>query len=286
MAMRADYQGRIGRALALIERAGQTGDWPDLAALASAAALSEFHFHRIYRLLTGETPQQTLARARLGGSLPALAGPHGIAAATASSAYATSQAYARALKALTGATPSQLRADSARFAEVAEAIVRPAVGGGVAPLAIEIVELEPLRLMAVQRAGDYGDLNDGYAHLFELLLNQIKPEEITGLYGQPHHDPRFIAVDDLRFTCAVSTAAPVQPEADMAAHDLPGGPALCLRLQGDYDAAHGALDALYALAVALDLPLADGLPLYLYHDDPEEVPACDTVVDLYLPMRV
>jgi AraC family transcriptional regulator len=278
----ADYQARIGRALALIEEAGRTGDWPDLAALASAAALSEFHFHRIYRLMTGETPQQTLTRARLGGSLPALVGREGIAGATANSAYATSQAYARALKALTGATPSQLRADPAQFAQVAASLSRPAEAGGPAPLAIEIVDLAPLRLMAVHRSGAYDDLNHGYAHLFAILLEQLAPEEVTGLYGVPHHDPRFTPAAECRFDCAVSTALAASPQRDMTVLDRPGGASLRLRLPGDYDAVHAALDQLYALALVLDLPLADHLPLYHYHHDPEEVPEAELLADLLL----
>ena len=283
MTLRADYTGRIGRALALIERAGETGEWPDLAALASAAALSEFHFHRIYRLMCGETPQQTLARARLGGSLPVLAGPEGIAGATASSAYATSQAYARALKALTGATPSQLRSNPAHFAAVVEAIAQPAAAdGSPAPLAVAIVELAPLRLMAVQRAGDYADLNHGYARLFEVLLEQLSPEDVTGLFGVPHHDPRFTPTAECRFDCAVSTAMPAAPAAEMAVIAREGGASLCLHLSGDYDRAHAALDQLYAVAVALDLPLADALPLYAWHHDPEEVAEEDLRADLHL----
>jgi AraC family transcriptional regulator len=282
MAQRANYTGRITRVLTLIERAAQTGDWPDLAALASAAALSEFHFHRIYRLMAGETPQQTLARARLGGSLPVLAGPEGIAGATATGAYATSQAYARALKALTGATPSQLRNNPDQFAAVAEAIARPTAPDGTAPLAISIVTLEPLRLMAVERSGPLDSLNAGYGLLFDMLLQQISPEEVTGLYGIPRHDPRSTPPEEFGFACAVSTAVPVAEAGDLQAIDLPGGTSLCLKLSGDYDNAHAAIDQLYQIAVALDLVLAGDLPLFAYHHDPDEVPESELLADLHL----
>ena len=170
----AHYLQRIGRVLALVEARAESGMWPDLSQMAEAAAMSEFHFHRIYRLMTGETPQQTLARARLGGSLPALAGAEGIAAATERSAYATSQSYARALKALTGASPTQLRDDPERFSQVVEALVRPAAAAaGDPPVAIEIAQLAPLRLVAVRKTGDYKELNKGYHRLFDLLMARI-----------------------------------------------------------------------------------------------------------------
>ena len=60
---RLDYGRRIARAMARI--AADPARAPSLEELAEAAAFSPFHFHRIYRELTGETPAETLARERL-----------------------------------------------------------------------------------------------------------------------------------------------------------------------------------------------------------------------------
>ena len=282
MTTQAGYIARIGRALARIERGAASGDWPDLAQLAEAAAMSEFHFHRIYRLLTGETPQQTLSRARIGGSLPTLAGPEGIMGATGASAYASSQSYSRAVKALTGATPSQLRADRDLFDAVAEAIMRPAREETGAELSIEIAELAPLRLYAVTKTGDYGELNHGYYRLFELVTAQLPVEQITGLYGVPHDDPRFRPPEECRFDCAVSTSEEVATDGELFALAVEGGAALRLRIPGDYDRVHAALDHLYRVAIALDLELADNLPINFYHRDPEETPEEDLLTDIHL----
>jgi AraC family transcriptional regulator len=58
-----DYGRRIARAIALI--AADPARNPGLEELAAAAAFSPFHFHRVYREITGETPAETLARERL-----------------------------------------------------------------------------------------------------------------------------------------------------------------------------------------------------------------------------
>lgn len=283
MTVAANYRHRISRALAAIEAGSQRGDWPGLGALAEAAAMSEFHFHRIYRLMTGETPQQTLARARIGGSLPELKGAGGIMGATDASAYGSSQSYARAVKALTGATPSQLQADPQLFAAVVERVMQPAGDSGV--IAIEITQLSPLRLVAAEAVGDYKDLNHGYHQLFELVLAQIAPEEITGLYGVPHDDPRDVAPEACRFDCAVSTTRAVEPHGDLKLIGVEGGHALRLRHRGDYDLVHAALDDLYRIAIALDLDLADANPLNFYHSDPEEVAEQDLVADIHLMLK-
>lgn len=283
MTVAANYQHRIERALSAIEAGAQSGEWPDLAALAEAAAMSEFHFHRIYRLMTGETPQQTLSRARIGGSLPELKGEGGIMAATGASAYGTSQSYARAVKSLTGATPSQLRDDPARFDEVVAEIMKPIDDTSV--LGIEITQLTPIKLVAARAVGDYKDLNHGYYNLFDLVLEQIAEEEVTGLYGIPYDDPREVPAEACRFDCAVTTSAEVEPRGDLEAITINGGSAITLKHRGDYDDVHAALDHLYRVAIALDLEIADEQPLNFYHSDPENTAVEDLVADIHLMLK-
>ena len=283
MTVAANYFQRIERALAAIEAGSASGDWPSLAHLAEAAAMSEFHFHRIYRLMTGETPQQTLSRARIGGSLPELRGKEGIMGATGASAYATSQSYARALKSLTGATPSQLQRDAGLFDEVSAAIMQPVEGGS--EMEVEIVTLTPLKLVARRAVGDYRDLNHGFESLFESVLAQIAPEDVTGLYGIPLDDPRSIPPEECRFDCAITTMAEVQPDGELRQHDRAGGSALRLRMPGDYDLAHDALDHLYRIAISLDVELADTLPLNFYHGDPETTPEEELLTDIHLMLE-
>ncbi len=283
MTVAANYRERIGRALQAIEEGAERGDWPDLSTLAEAAAMSEFHFHRIYRLLTGETPQSTLTRARIGGSLPELKGAEGIMGATGASAYGSSQSYARAVKALTGATPSQLQSDPELFDAVVERVMQPAAEAGT--IAIEITQLSPLKLVAAHAVGDYEDLNHGFDHLFELVMEQVAPDAITGLYGVPYDDPRDVPAEACRFDCAVSTAAPVEPRGELKSLELSGGHALRLRHEGNYDFIHNALDDLYRVVIALDLELADNNPLHFYHSDPEEVAEADLVADVHLMLK-
>ena len=63
---RARYADRIERALQRLQQATVDGDVPGLPELAAAAALSEYHFHRVFRLMTGETVGATTTRVRLG----------------------------------------------------------------------------------------------------------------------------------------------------------------------------------------------------------------------------
>ncbi|WP_019463517.1 helix-turn-helix domain-containing protein, partial [Dyella japonica] len=97
---RQDYLRRIDRVVAVLQSAVAQGDaLPDLAQLAEAAHLSPFHFHRIYRALSGETVGQTVARLRLLRALQLLAEPEErVTEAALAVGYETPQAFARVFR--------------------------------------------------------------------------------------------------------------------------------------------------------------------------------------------
>lgn len=284
---RANYADRIDRAVRLIEDRTSAGEAPDLAELAEVAALSEYHFHRMFRLMTGESPAAAVTRIRLGHSLPALA-DRGIGAATERSGYATSQAYARALRASAGASPGELRTDGDLRAEVAASLARPGRAGAESeppPLSIEVVSFEPLRLLTLRNVGAYEELNSGYGKLFELLMEQLGPESIEGIYGLPDDDPRDTAPEDCRFTCALATGAAGGARGELVERTLAGGRHAAMHWRGDFDRIHNAIDALYLWALDAKEEIG-AAPLFIhYRDDPDEVPPEDQRAVVYLPLR-
>ncbi len=96
----------VGRACALI-RARDT--LPSLAELADAAGISRFHFHRVFKQVTGATPRDWGKAHRLGRFAAHLDAGAGVAAATYAAGFgASSRAYAAAPSGL-GMTPGARR---------------------------------------------------------------------------------------------------------------------------------------------------------------------------------
>ena len=64
------YARRVDAVVSLLQATiAVGGDLPGLAELAAAAHFSPFHFHRIWRALTGETVGATIARLRMARAL-------------------------------------------------------------------------------------------------------------------------------------------------------------------------------------------------------------------------
>lgn len=282
---RALYADRIERAIALMQRRIGQGEAPSLAELAAEAAMSDYHFHRIFRLMTGEAPGAAITRVRLAGSLPALV-EGGVSAGSGQSGYATAQAYARALKATTGETPTALGRDGAKVEQLALHLSRPLSDAATqaAALQIEIVELAPLRLLAVRNIGAYAELNTGFGRLFELVLAQVAPESLCGIWGLPQDDPRFTPPAACRFVCALDTGGEGGAIDGLEELGLAGGRHLRLFAQGNYDLLHERLDALYIVLIERDLPLGDGPLLIHYLDDADEVAPSEQRAEVYLPI--
>ena len=105
------WRARLERAAALLSE--RLDNPPSLKELAGAAAVSPYHFHRIWRALTNETVSQTVLRLRLEASQALLQARDASVAETAMAVgFGTPQSFARAFRRHTGLTPTEHRARS------------------------------------------------------------------------------------------------------------------------------------------------------------------------------
>ena len=268
------YAERIERAVKIIEHSVTRGDAPTLEELADVAAMSPYHFHRIYRIMTGEAVGETVRRIRLARSVSALAERRPIGDAAENSGYATSQAFARAFKAASGSSASEVRDQPALLDAILSDLRKPrrGAGGASSALDIEVISLEPFRVLAIRNVGDYAELNAGYERLFGLVLEQVEECELQGIYGIPLDDPRFTPASKCRFDCALATGEAGRSAGDLDDRQIAGGDYVRLRRVGNYDDLHEAIDLAYAYAVdVLDRAVANQPLVLHYLDDPEEI---------------
>ena len=261
---------RLERALALL--AGRLDAPPALEELAAAAGVSPFHFHRIWRAMTGEPVGQTVARLRIAASQQRLlAGAGTVTEVAMEGGFGTSQSFARAFRKVAGVSPSQFL-----------------TGGhdalGVEPPAADIrIELRPeCRLVAMRREGGaYVALNALFWSVFNWAEANGALERMEGIYGIPLDDPRSVPEAALRYDAAFALG---ETEAEPPFHTviLAAGDHARLRHHGSYYGLEAADQAL------IEWVLASGrepgaTPLYHHFlNDPEEVAEDALVTDILL----
>jgi AraC family transcriptional regulator len=123
------YFERIQRVVGFLSH--QVGNNPSLDVLADVAAISPFHFHRVYRAITGETPSGTLRRLRLAKACSLLqdtAQP--VTQIAFDVGYDSSQSFGRAFRSATGYSASEIRKDPTALSRVLKKLSSPRVPPG------------------------------------------------------------------------------------------------------------------------------------------------------------
>ncbi len=288
---RNDHARRVDDVLAYLQRSIERGDdLPDLETLAGVAHLSSFHFHRLWRALTGETIGRTVARLRLLRALHLLADPEvEIAAVAQAAGYETPQAFARAFRDALDASPSELRGQAVHLAEAAARLAPDARQDAATPvpLQVEVVSLQPFEVVALRNRGAFSDLDQVYGQLFEWAMEAGRVESIIGLHGIPRGDHREAAPHELEFDCAIRLSEAAEPLAPMRLLKLGGGDYLRVRHVGAYEGIEDLVDRVLAEGVPdAGLLLRDAPIHYDFLDDPEQVPESILRADVFVPVMV
>lgn len=274
---------RIDRAVALMGARIADGEPIQLDTLADAAALSKFHFHRIFRLLTGETPGETIRRLRLAQAVGRLRDPAAaVTEAALDAGFGSSQAFAKALRGALEASPSALRSDPDRLNAAFAALAVPETD---APLRVELARCTELALVTLRHVGDPQALHDVYGRLFEATV--ADPQQVQALLGLQHDDAGHAPVETQVFDAALQ----LHPMPQQLPHGIVHthvGPQLALRAHhvGGYDGHEPIIDQLVLLALASEpLELADAPVLIHYLDDPDTTPPADCRADIYVAVE-
>jgi AraC family transcriptional regulator len=267
------WRRRLERAASLIT--GRLSDPPSLAELAAAAAVSPFHFHRIWRALTHETVGETILRLRLEASQELLLAKDASVTGTATAVgFGTPQSFARAFRRQTGRTPSEHRADH-KF-----------TGAEVRDLKVAIEQRGEIIVVALRREGKaYTNLNATFEQIWSWAEATDTLKQLTGIYGIPLDDPVSVPEVELRYDACLALAVARAPE-PFRVLALPGGEYACLRHFGSYDGLESATQF-----VAGEWLLRSGrepahFPMF-YHfiNDPDQTPVEELVTDVLLPLK-
>ncbi|PCI64720.1 MAG: hypothetical protein COB37_00030 [Kordiimonadales bacterium] len=262
---------------------------PSLEEIAGAAAISKFHFHRVYRLVTGETCTETLRRLRLAQGATHLLRPNAtITDAAFEAGYATSQAFAKALKTALSVSASDLKADPEKLSNAIGYLGTPAAPMAAEPsplLSVEVASLEPFDIIVKRHVGDPATENSVYEALFEAIGDF---ENLRAILGFPYDDPRFEKIDDCVVDCAIGTLkAPDSIPTGMTLKDSPSGLFLSTNYTGSYDEMGPITDALYSAALSMRFIELDDTPMFIhYQDDPEEIAEEALRATVYLPFKM
>jgi AraC family transcriptional regulator len=268
------WRRRFERAASLLS--GRLDDPPSLSELASAAAVSPFHFHRIWRALTRETVGQTVLRLRMEASQELLLVKDASVTETATAlGFGTPQSFARAFRRHTGLTPSEHRKSQPSIAEK-----------GMGDMKVSIDRRGEIMVVGLRREGKpYTNLNATFGQVWSWAQATDTLKDLQGIYGIPLDDPASVPEDQLRYDACLALGVASAPK-PFRVLQLPAGEYARLRHFGSYDGLEAATQ--YVIGewlLSSDREPADFPIFHNFLSDPDQTPVHELMTDILLPLK-
>jgi AraC family transcriptional regulator len=274
----------------------------DLDRLAELAHFSPYHFHRVYTVAMGEPVAETVRRMRLHrAAVQLVTSEQPVALIARRAEYGSVQAFGRVFRQTYGVPPAQYRQHAktslALVQQGAKAVMKghsmntsfPAGLGDSPEKAVQIVRLEPVRVVALPHRGSYNAIGDSFQKLTAWAIGRHLMSDATRMFGIYYDDPESKPLADLRSDACIS----VPDDFELSAQDAPvhlthtsGG--LCARMifTGPYAELHTA----YAWLYKVWLPKSgqepgEQPPIEEYLNDPRSNPPAQWQTAISIPLR-
>ena len=267
-----NYRARVARVVQAIV-ANPLGEH-SLDDLARVAHFSPFHFHRVYRSVTGETVAATVRRVRLAHATCLLEdGRQSVTQVALAAGYDSPQAVTRAFGQFTGQSPRAFQQEMQRT--IADADER----GQNAP-AVQIVERAAQRVLALRHEGPLATIPHTQRRL-RLLAGSHPVSDWLGVScGDPLDEDRFA------YYAAAASPAPWPADEDVQTVDIPAGRYALHCLAGPYTRINAARNALYARWLPASGYEPDDRPaLEHYLNSPRDAAPAALRTHLLIPIR-
>ena len=276
-----DYIQRINKVVAYINN--HLDKTLDLKTLANEAALSDFHFHRIFKALKGEAIGGYITRLRLEATARLLRYTAlTIEEIAFNIGYETPASLSKAFKKQYGISPTEYRTNKDTYIMKKE-IINP----DLALKAPKIVTLEPKNLIYVALTGAYGSLDYGKA--YEQLWAVIKAQKLftKGIESIciSYDDPKITEGSLQRSDVCLAIHKPATPQEEVSCKTLAGGKYAVFFYQGSYENLSQVYDTAVRWVIDHQYTLREEPFFEKYLNDARRTPKEKLKTEIYIPIN-
>ena len=276
-----DYVQRINKVVAYINN--HLDETLDLKKLANEVALSDFHFHRIFKALKGEAIGAYITRLRLEATARLLRyTARTIEEIAFNIGYETPASLSKAFKKQYGISPTEYRTNKDTYIMKKE-IINP----DLALKTPKIVTLEPKNLIYVALTGAYGSLDYGKA--YEQLWAVIKAQKLftKGIESIciSYDDPKITEGSLQRSDVCLAIHKPATPQEEVSCKTLAGGKYAVFFYQGSYENLSQVYDTAVRWVIDHQYTLREEPFFEKYLNDARRTPKEKLKTEIYIPIN-
>lgn len=274
------YEGRLRRVLSYIYD-NLDGDL-SLDTLADIACMSRYHWHRVFRAMTGETLAEAVRRLRLYKAANALVQEKTSVSKIAERVgYSNLASFSRAFRNAHGMSPNEFRK---RGVEVSDLLHRSSGEEKMYPVILQ--DMPACKAAGVAHVGPYEQIGSAFQHLGGILMARSLRPHVTGMFVIYHDAPGSKPDAKLRSHVAVMICDEFPTEIDgLDYFDVAGGRYAIMEHKGAYATLGDAYAWFYGQWLSQSgEELRDAPPLEVYVNDPSVTPPADLRTDIRLPL--
>jgi AraC family transcriptional regulator len=277
--MATDYEKRLNRVVEYIHD-NPAGDL-SLDALADVAALSRFHFHRVYAAMTGETAATTVRRMRMHRAAVALVCKDSDLRHVAKQVgYPSVASFSRAFAESYGLGPAAFRnRGDLRPVSLTLALKGPLM------YPVEIRSHTARRLVALPHKGPYPEIGRAFEKLGATVAARGLFPQLGLMVGVYYDSPADTAPEVLRSHAGFEATPDTPALAPLEEVQLPAGRHAVLTFRGPYAGLPAAYDQLFGPWLAGSDETPGNSPVFeVYLNTPMETPPQDLLTEIWMPL--
>lgn len=276
----SSYEDRLQRVLSHIYE-NLDGEL-SLDTLADIACMSRYHWHRVFKAMTGETLADAVRRLRLHKAANALVQEETSVSAIAERVgYPNLASFSRAFSNAHGMSPNAFRE---KGVEVAHLLRRNSGDEKMYP--VQINDIPAFNAAGVSHVGSYAQIGKAFQHLGGVLMARSLIPHVKGMFAIYHDAPESKPDAELRSHVAVMIGDGFPVELDgLDYFEVTGGKYAVMEHNGPY----ATLAAAYTWFYGKWLPKSgeeprDEPPIEVYVNDPSVTLPVDLRTDIRLPL--
>jgi AraC family transcriptional regulator len=281
------YLDSINKAIAFIE-----SNWTidiQLKDIAAQANISPYHFHRVFKSLTGDTTKEFLTRLRLEkAALKLKHSQNDIGQIAFDCGYQNHETFTRAFKDYFGLSPLEYR-NSIEELTVSKQIEYGNTNIDLNTLNVQgpiIKTIPDLHLAYIRHTGSYNKVGSSFQKLMfwaaTHLVLKLKPITI----GIVHDNPDLTEEQNIRFDACVLLSKEIKPNGEIGYKKIEGGKFAVFTYKGAYEGFYPVYDYIYNVCLFDNkFDLADKPALEWYIKSPPFYKPENFVTDFYVPIK-
>jgi len=250
--------------------------------LADVAAMSRFHWHRVFTAIMGASPAYIIRFVRMHkATMLLLRTDLPIPKIAAHVGYPNDRSFVRVFKDVYGQTPSAFRASG-----LLGTAPYPNPRGVSIMFNADIQTAPNKRLAALAHRGDYAEGSVAYQKVATIMSTGGHWPQTSGMAGVYYDDPDVTPTEDLRSHAGVLWEGEKVPEG-LEEVKLDGGRYAVLHYMGSYAGFGEAYRYLYGPWLSSSQESLRDAPSYEHYlNDPTDTAPAELLTDIYMPLSV